>query len=134
MPVAPGTLWECGRLIVRTSTPPAAVPLSATHQVGDAGAATDTGWTVTATDRADVTTDPDQAAHYQRTLPGPWSWPPFPPTDRSCPPPSARPSWSMPTWLPHEPHTAHRSVRGDRVEVCHEWSTNGFPDADEPTG
>lgn len=98
--------------------------------MGDAGAATDTGWTVTATDRADGTTDPDQAAHYQRTLPGPWSWPPFPPTDRSaadCPPILVHADLAA-------ARAAHRSVRGDRVEVRHEWSTNGFPDGDEPTG
>ncbi|MDQ0766762.1 pyridoxamine 5'-phosphate oxidase family protein [Streptomyces canus] len=61
---------EFGRLIVRTPTPPAALPLSAAYPVDDVGAATDTGWTVTATGPADVITDPDEAVHYQRTLPG----------------------------------------------------------------
>jgi hypothetical protein len=62
-------VWEFGRLIVRPPTPPDPVPLSATSPVDDAGVATDTGWTVTATGPADVSTDLDEAAHYQRTLP-----------------------------------------------------------------
>ena len=63
-------MWEFGRLIVRTPTPPDPVLLSATSPVDDAGAATDTGGTVTATRPADMITDRDQAAHHQRTLPG----------------------------------------------------------------
>ncbi|WP_367325784.1 pyridoxamine 5'-phosphate oxidase family protein [Streptomyces sp. HUAS ZL42] len=63
-------VWEFGSLIVRTPTPAAAVPSSATYQVDEVGAATGTGWTVTATGPADVITDRDEAAHYKRTLPG----------------------------------------------------------------
>ncbi|MFF4257897.1 pyridoxamine 5'-phosphate oxidase family protein [Streptomyces sp. NPDC001663] len=63
-------VWEFGSLIARTPTPAAAVPLSVTYQVDEVGAETGTGWTVTATGKADVITDTDEAAHYQRTLPG----------------------------------------------------------------
>ena len=63
-------VWEFGRLIVRTPTPPDPVPLSPTYPMDDVGAATDTDWTVSATGPADVITDPDEAAHYRCTLPG----------------------------------------------------------------
>ncbi|MGW3943437.1 pyridoxamine 5'-phosphate oxidase family protein [Streptomyces phaeochromogenes] len=64
--------WEFGRLVVRTPAPSAAVPASATYHVDELRAATGTGWTVTVAGRVDVITDPDEAAHYQRTLAG-WS-------------------------------------------------------------
>ena len=63
-------VWEYGRLIVRTPVPASAVSASATYQVDEVGAASGTGWTVTATGPADVITDLDEAAHYSRTLPG----------------------------------------------------------------
>ncbi|MFG2881789.1 pyridoxamine 5'-phosphate oxidase family protein [Streptomyces sp. NPDC048297] len=63
-------VWEYGRLIVRTPLQTAAVPPTATYQVDDVQAGTGTGWTVTATGPVDVITDPDEAAHYRRTLPG----------------------------------------------------------------
>ncbi|MFF3467999.1 pyridoxamine 5'-phosphate oxidase family protein [Streptomyces sp. NPDC002619] len=63
-------VWEFGSLIVRTPTPAAAVSVSATYQVDEVGAVTGTGWTVTASGPADAITDPDEAAHYKRTLPG----------------------------------------------------------------
>ncbi|MFF4509379.1 pyridoxamine 5'-phosphate oxidase family protein [Streptomyces sp. NPDC001401] len=74
-------VWAFGSLIVRTPTPAAAVPASATYQVDEPGAATGTGWTVTAPGPAAVITDPDEAAlphclkrmggaPVKRTLPG----------------------------------------------------------------
>ncbi|GHE08813.1 pyridoxamine 5'-phosphate oxidase family protein [Streptomyces alanosinicus] len=63
-------VWEYGRLIVRTPIQPAAVPLSATYQADDIQEALGTGWTVTASGPAEVITDPDEAAHYLRTLSG----------------------------------------------------------------
>ncbi|EST35681.1 pyridoxamine 5'-phosphate oxidase family protein [Streptomyces roseochromogenus] len=63
-------VWEYGRLIVRTPVQPAVVPLSASYHADDIQQATGTGWTVTATGPAEVINDPDEAAHYRRTLPG----------------------------------------------------------------
>ncbi|MEU6089639.1 pyridoxamine 5'-phosphate oxidase family protein [Streptomyces sp. NPDC047085] len=69
--VRPGRhVWEYGRLIVRTPVPATALPASVTYQVDEVGAASGTGWTVTATGPAELVTDPDEAAHYRRTLPG----------------------------------------------------------------
>ncbi|MFF4508259.1 pyridoxamine 5'-phosphate oxidase family protein [Streptomyces sp. NPDC001401] len=62
--------WEYGRLVVRTPAPAAAVPATATYQVDEIRAATGTGWSVTVAGPVDVITDPDEAAHYQRTLTG----------------------------------------------------------------
>ncbi|MCC9707417.1 MULTISPECIES: pyridoxamine 5'-phosphate oxidase family protein [unclassified Streptomyces] len=64
--------WEYGRLVVRTPAPAAAVPSTATYHVDELRTATGTGWTVTVAGPVDVITDPDEAAHYQRTLAG-WS-------------------------------------------------------------
>ncbi|KPC88323.1 pyridoxamine 5'-phosphate oxidase family protein [Streptomyces albus] len=64
--------WEYGLLVVRTPAPAAAVPSTATYHVDELRAATGTGWTVTVAGPVDVITDPDEAAHYQRTLAG-WS-------------------------------------------------------------
>jgi hypothetical protein len=64
--------WEYGRLVVRTPAPAAAVPATATYQVDEVRAATGTGWSVTVAGPVDVITEPDEAAHYQRTLAG-WS-------------------------------------------------------------
>ncbi|MGV4987560.1 pyridoxamine 5'-phosphate oxidase family protein [Streptomyces sp. NRAIS4] len=63
-------VWEYGRLIVRTPVQAAAVPVTGTYHVDEVHAATGTGWTVTAAGPADVITDPHEAAHYRRTLPG----------------------------------------------------------------
>ncbi|MFI6356544.1 pyridoxamine 5'-phosphate oxidase family protein [Streptomyces sp. NPDC050743] len=63
-------VWEYGRLIVRTPVQSAALPLSATYHADDIQTAAGTGWMVTATGSAEVITDPDEAAHYRRTLPG----------------------------------------------------------------
>lgn len=63
-------VWEYGRLIVRAPVQAAAVPTTATYHVDEVRAATGTGWTVTAAGPADVITDPDEAAHYRRTLAG----------------------------------------------------------------
>ncbi|MGI3226812.1 pyridoxamine 5'-phosphate oxidase family protein [Streptomyces sp. GTA36] len=62
--------WEFGRLVVRTPTPAAAVPATATYHVDEIRAVGGTGWTATVAGRLDVITDPDEAAHYQRTLTG----------------------------------------------------------------
>ncbi|MEU1449541.1 MULTISPECIES: pyridoxamine 5'-phosphate oxidase family protein [Streptomyces] len=64
--------WESGRLVVRTPAPAAAVPATATYHVDEVRAATGTGWSVTVAGPVDVITEPDEAAHYQRTLAG-WS-------------------------------------------------------------
>jgi hypothetical protein len=63
-------VWEFGCLIVRTPTPAAAVSATATYHVDEMGAATGTGWTVTATGPAEAIRDPHEAAHYKRTLTG----------------------------------------------------------------
>ncbi|MER6185861.1 pyridoxamine 5'-phosphate oxidase family protein [Streptomyces sp. NPDC001652] len=64
--------WECGRLVVRTPAPAAAVPLAATYHVDEIRAVAGTGWSVTVTGPVDVITDRGEAAHYRRTLAG-WS-------------------------------------------------------------
>ncbi|WP_371582152.1 pyridoxamine 5'-phosphate oxidase family protein [Streptomyces sp. NBC_01314] len=69
--VRPGRhTWEFGRLVVRTPAPAAAIPTTATYQVDEIRAVAGTGWTVTVAGPAEVITDPDEAAPYQRTLPG----------------------------------------------------------------
>jgi hypothetical protein len=74
--VRPGRhLWEYGRLVVRAPVQAAAVPLTATYQVDEVRAATGTGWTVTVAGPAEVITDPNEAAHYRRTLTG-WTYGP----------------------------------------------------------
>ncbi|MFE9890314.1 pyridoxamine 5'-phosphate oxidase family protein [Streptomyces scopuliridis] len=61
-----------GRLVVRTPAQAAALSArtSLTYQADEIEVAGGTGWTVTATGPAEVITDPDEAAHYRRTLPG----------------------------------------------------------------
>jgi hypothetical protein len=63
---------QYGRLIVRT--PAQATALSGraalTCHADEIRVAGCIGWTVTATGRAEVITDPDEAAHYRRALPG----------------------------------------------------------------
>ncbi|MFJ8390712.1 pyridoxamine 5'-phosphate oxidase family protein [Streptomyces sp. NPDC094438] len=61
---------EYGRLIVRTPAQAAALSgrPTLTYQADEIKVAGGTGWTVTATGPADVITDPDEAAHYRRTL------------------------------------------------------------------
>lgn len=74
--VRPGRhTWEYGRLVVRTPVQAAAVPLTATYQVDEVRAATGTGWTVTVAGPAELVTDPNEAAHYRRTLTG-WTYGP----------------------------------------------------------
>ncbi|MEI5525463.1 pyridoxamine 5'-phosphate oxidase family protein [Streptomyces brasiliscabiei] len=62
--------WEFGRLVVRTPAPAAAIPTTATYQVDEIRAVAGTGWTITVAGPAEVMTDPDEDAHYRRTLPG----------------------------------------------------------------
>lgn len=63
---------EYGRLIVRTPVQATALSGRATltYHADEIRTATGTGWTVTASGPAEVITDPDEAAHYRRTLPG----------------------------------------------------------------
>ncbi|MGW5665232.1 pyridoxamine 5'-phosphate oxidase family protein [Streptomyces sp. NPDC003758] len=63
-------VWEYGRLVVRTPAPAAAVPATAMYHVDEIRAVHGTGWTVTVSGPAEVITDPDEAAHYRRTLAG----------------------------------------------------------------
>jgi len=67
--------WEYGRLVVRAPVQAAAVPLAATYQVDEVRAATGTGWTVTVAGPAELVTDPNEVAHYRRTLTG-WTYGP----------------------------------------------------------
>jgi len=69
--VRPGRhTWEYGRVVVRTPAPAAAISVDATYHVDEVREATGTGWSVTVAGRVDVITDPDEAAHYSRTLSG----------------------------------------------------------------
>ncbi|MFE1957864.1 pyridoxamine 5'-phosphate oxidase family protein [Streptomyces sp. NPDC059479] len=63
---------EYGRLIVRTPAQPVALSgrASLTYHADEIRTASGTGWTVTATGPAEIITDPDEAGHYRRTLPG----------------------------------------------------------------
>ncbi|MFC5720933.1 pyridoxamine 5'-phosphate oxidase family protein [Streptomyces gamaensis] len=63
---------EYGRLIVRTPAPGAALSgrVHVTYHCDQLHPATGTGWAVTAAGPAEPVTDPDEAAHYRRTLSG----------------------------------------------------------------
>ncbi|MFG2147295.1 pyridoxamine 5'-phosphate oxidase family protein [Streptomyces sp. NPDC048696] len=63
---------QYGRLIVRTPAQQAALSGRAalTYQADEIKVAGGTGWTVTVTGPAEVITNPDEAAHYRRTLSG----------------------------------------------------------------
>ncbi|MXM63986.1 pyridoxamine 5'-phosphate oxidase family protein [Streptomyces sp. HUCO-GS316] len=63
-------VWECGRLIVRAPVFAAVVPEAVTYQVDEIRVVAGTGWTVTLSGPAEVIADPDEAAHYRRTLAG----------------------------------------------------------------
>ncbi|MGW1004362.1 pyridoxamine 5'-phosphate oxidase family protein [Streptomyces sp. NPDC002520] len=65
-------ILEYGRLIVRTPAQAAALSTRAslTYQSDEIKVADGTGWTVTATGPTEIITDPDEAGHYRRTLPG----------------------------------------------------------------
>ncbi|KPI07154.1 Pyridoxamine 5'-phosphate oxidase-related protein [Actinobacteria bacterium OV450] len=67
-------VMEYGRLVVRAPVQATAIPGRAllTYHVDEVRTPAGTGWTVSAHGPADVITDPDEAAHYRRTLPG-WS-------------------------------------------------------------
>jgi hypothetical protein len=67
--------WKYGCLVVRAPVQAAAIPLTATYQVDEVRAASATGWTVTVAGPAEVITDPNEAAHYRRTLTG-WTYGP----------------------------------------------------------
>ncbi|MEV5375825.1 MULTISPECIES: pyridoxamine 5'-phosphate oxidase family protein [Streptomyces] len=73
--VRPGShVLEYGRLIVRSPVPQAALSgrVSVTYHCDHLRPGTGTGWAVTATGLAELVTNPDEAAHYRRALPG-WS-------------------------------------------------------------
>lgn len=63
---------EYGRLIVRAPSPSATLigRVSVTYHTDHLHPTTGTGWAVTAGGPAEVIADPDEAAHYRRTLPG----------------------------------------------------------------
>ncbi|GAA3376819.1 hypothetical protein GCM10020367_50020 [Streptomyces sannanensis] len=63
---------EYGRLIVRTPVQAAALTgrVLLTYHADEVRMPTGTGWSVSATGPCEVVTDPDEAAHYRRTLPG----------------------------------------------------------------
>lgn len=65
-------ILEYGRLIVRAPAQAAALSCrpSLTYHAEEITTAGGFGWTVTVTGPAEVITDPDEAAHYRRTLPG----------------------------------------------------------------
>ncbi|MDI9886426.1 pyridoxamine 5'-phosphate oxidase family protein [Streptomyces sp. HNM0645] len=65
-------LLQYGRLVVRTPAQAAAVTgrTVLTYHADEIRGAGGTGWTVTAAGPAEAITDPDEAAHYRRTLPG----------------------------------------------------------------
>ncbi|MDI3409220.1 pyridoxamine 5'-phosphate oxidase family protein [Streptomyces cavernicola] len=63
-------LWGVGRLVVRTPAALGALPSSVSYHVDEVDAETGEGWTVTATGPFDLVTDPHEAAHYRRALPG----------------------------------------------------------------
>ncbi|MEV5971449.1 pyridoxamine 5'-phosphate oxidase family protein [Streptomyces sp. NPDC051921] len=67
-------VMEYGRLVVRAPVQAATIPGRAllTYQVDEIRSPVGTGWTVSAHGPAEVIADPDEAAHYRRTLPG-WS-------------------------------------------------------------
>ncbi|MGW5779446.1 pyridoxamine 5'-phosphate oxidase family protein [Streptomyces sp. NPDC003863] len=68
---------ECGRLVVRAPVQGGLVAgrPTLTYQVQDVRLPAATGWSVTVTGPAEAVTDPDEAAHYRRTLPG-WAYGP----------------------------------------------------------
>ncbi|WP_327280191.1 pyridoxamine 5'-phosphate oxidase family protein [Streptomyces sp. NBC_01205] len=65
-------VMEYGRLVVRAPVQAATIRGRAllTYQVDEIRSPAGTGWTVSAHGPADVIADPDEAAHYRRTLPG----------------------------------------------------------------
>lgn len=71
-------VMEYGRLVVRAPVQAATIRGRAllTYQVDEIRSPAGTGWTVSAHGPADVIADPDEAAHYRRTLPG-WATAPM---------------------------------------------------------
>ncbi|MFJ4851628.1 MULTISPECIES: pyridoxamine 5'-phosphate oxidase family protein [unclassified Streptomyces] len=71
--VRPAThILEYGRLIVRSPAPVAAFaePVTVTYQTDQVSVSAGRGWSVTATGPAEVIREPEQVAHYRRTLAG----------------------------------------------------------------
>ncbi|WP_330237593.1 pyridoxamine 5'-phosphate oxidase family protein [Streptomyces sp. NBC_00525] len=68
---------EYGQLVVRTPAQASALERRPvlTYHAQTVGAPGGQGWNVTATGPAGLITDPDEAAHYRRTLPG-WTYGP----------------------------------------------------------
>ncbi|MFH7596457.1 pyridoxamine 5'-phosphate oxidase family protein [Streptomyces racemochromogenes] len=67
-------VMEYGRLVVRAPVQAATIAGRAllTYQVDEVRTPAGTGWTVSVHGRAEIIADPDEAAHYRRTLRG-WS-------------------------------------------------------------
>jgi hypothetical protein len=63
-------VWEYGRLIVRAPVRAAVIPGTVTYQVDEIRVVAGTGWTVTLSGPAEVIADPDEVAHYRRTVTG----------------------------------------------------------------
>ncbi|QDQ09453.1 pyridoxamine 5'-phosphate oxidase family protein [Streptomyces spectabilis] len=65
-------LLAYGRLVVRTPVPETALPdrIGVTYHVDDIRTAIGTGWSVSASGPVEFVSDPDELAHYRRTLPG----------------------------------------------------------------
>ncbi|WP_172384155.1 pyridoxamine 5'-phosphate oxidase family protein [Streptomyces sp. MNP-20] len=63
---------EYGRLVVRAPVPRPALPAGATvtYHVDEIRTAIGTGWSVSASGPCAFVSDPDELAHYRRTLPG----------------------------------------------------------------
>ncbi|WP_030670610.1 pyridoxamine 5'-phosphate oxidase family protein [Streptomyces sp. NRRL B-1347] len=63
---------EYGRLVVRTPVPRPALPAGATvtYHVDEIRTAIGTGWSMSASGPVEYVSDPDELAHYRRTLPG----------------------------------------------------------------
>ncbi|QCX73891.1 Pyridoxamine 5'-phosphate oxidase [Streptomyces sp. YIM 121038] len=63
---------EYGRLVVRAPVPRTALPAGATvtYHVDEIRTAIGTGWSVSASGPVAFVSDPDEVAHYRRTLPG----------------------------------------------------------------
>jgi len=61
-------VWEFGSLVVRAPAQVSAVSEAVTYQVDEIRVVAGTGGTVTLSGLAEVITDPNEAAHYGRTL------------------------------------------------------------------
>ncbi|MFE1951051.1 MULTISPECIES: pyridoxamine 5'-phosphate oxidase family protein [Streptomyces] len=63
-------LWGTGRLLVRAPAAVGVLPGAVSYHVDEVDERTGEGWTVTVTGPVDTVTEPHEAAHYRRVLPG----------------------------------------------------------------